>query len=126
MTCSNEERALPLEGGKERLEELVDVLVVCAVDAFAVVGTRAGGVLADGAELGQATQVGLEERDAEVEALGEFAAAGRAVEDQGPQDRDPDPVAEDVDGSFDVFRQVGSRGGRHGVIVVAPVPIEHL
>jgi hypothetical protein len=46
--------------------------------------------------------VGLEEGDAEIQALGELAAGGGAVENQGPEDGDADPVAEDVDGSFDV------------------------
>jgi hypothetical protein len=62
--------------------------------------------------------VGLEEGEAEMQALGELTAAGGAVEDQGPEDGDADPVAEDVDGSFDVVGEVGGGGGRHGVIVV--------
>jgi len=40
-----------LESGDEGVEELVDVLPVGAVDALAVVGTCAGGVLGDGAEV---------------------------------------------------------------------------
>jgi len=70
--------------------------------------------------------VGLEERDAEVESLGELAAAGGAVEDQGAEDGGSDAVAEDVDDSFDVWGGVGVGGGRHGVIVVGGFLPEHL
>ena len=51
---------LSLEGVDESLEELVDVLLVYAVDAHAVVGPRARCVLGDGAVLQQTTEVGLE------------------------------------------------------------------
>jgi hypothetical protein len=47
--ASGRERALPLEAGDQDVEELVDVLPIGAVDAFAVVGTGAGGVLGNGA-----------------------------------------------------------------------------
>ena len=70
--------------------------------------------------------MGLEERDAEAQACREFAAAGGAVEDQGSQDGDAGPVAEDVDGSFDVLGEVCAGGCRHGVIVVATSRIGHL
>lgn len=70
--------------------------------------------------------MGLQEGDAEVQALGELAAARRAVEDQGPEDGDADSVAEDVDGSFDVWGEVGAGGGRHGVIVVVAFATRHL
>jgi hypothetical protein len=50
------------------LEEVVDVLLADSVHALAVVGSGAGGVLSDGAEIDEAAQMGLEERGAEVEA----------------------------------------------------------
>jgi hypothetical protein len=50
-----EEGALPPEAGNERPEELVDIVLVGAVDAFAVIWTSAGGVLGDDAELGEAS-----------------------------------------------------------------------
>lgn len=109
---------LSLERGNECPEELVDVLLIGAVDALAVVRPSAGSVLADHAELDEAAKVGLEQGDAEGQAPGEFTAARRSVENERSKDSDADPVAEDVDGSFHVLGKVGAGGGRHGVIVV--------
>jgi hypothetical protein len=93
---------LPPEACNQRAEELVDVLLADSEDAFAVIGSGAGGVLSDGVEIDEAAQVGLEERGAEVEAARELAAARGAVEHEGSENGDSDSVAEDVNGSFDV------------------------
>ena len=53
--------------------------------------------------------MGLQEGGGDVEALGEFAAAGRAVENERAQDCNTDAVAEDIDGSFYVLGE--RRGG---------------
>lgn len=124
--CNLPGAGLLLESGDKSIEELIDVLPSGVVDAFAVVGPGAGGVLRNRAELGETAQVGLEEGGAEVEARGELTAAGRALDDQGPEDGDADPVAEDVDGSFDGWGEVGAGGGRHGVIVVVACAAQHL
>jgi hypothetical protein len=114
-----ERRWLPgVEGGVERLEQLVEVLLPGAVEAFAVVRIGAGWVLYDGSESQEAPHVGLQQGHADTEAFSELGSAGGAVEDQRPKDGDPDAVTENVDGSFHVVGEVGTDGARHGAIVV--------
>jgi hypothetical protein len=98
-------------------DECLDASSICSEGLSAVIRVSIAGLPRDNPLLFESVKMGLHQRPADLESLGELSPSRRTVAQQGSQHRNTNAIPKHIDRPVDVRRQVRSHDSGHLGIV---------